>query len=343
MPRVRSSPVIPAPVTSSSPVSVEQTGSAAGPSPVTDEAQFGEVAAAAALNPLVPAALQRATWDRVLSLAETVATQGKVPLIVVDHRLSGLDDRPILRRGLERLVQANNVTPLRDLDVAFESGALKFLPGYTEQASDAWRLAHADLVRAYPGVFGEPGTRIPLDFMSFSVREANATAGLADLEAALKRRTGGRGRLVFAGAGSGAAEDFASVYSRPVEQGGAGLFNPDVRHGSPSPSAAADERAQVFARAYESRHVNEGPVPLDHDSRGKAGWIETLEAEVGAGGAEQVVVAFADDRLHNRIAAQAAGKLGERMLAIKVAAPGMSVSALESDAEYQTSTFSPNP
>lgn len=309
----------------------------------TDSAKFTGGVTAAGLNPLVPAELQKATWSRTLTLAETMAKQGKVPLIVIDHRLAGLDDRPIIRQGFQRLVNQGNVTELKDLDAAMKNGTLKFLPGYTEQASDAWRDAHPELVAKYPGVFGSEGSRINIGFMGISVREANANAGLQELEAALKLRTGGKGRLVFAGSGTGTAEDFRSVYARSKESGGGGLANPDVRFGAPNPSGAANERAQEFASAYEKKNPGDGEVPLDHDSRGKAGWIETLEREPGPGGEEQVVVAFADDRLHNRIAAQAAGKLGQNLIAIKVSAPGISVSPTGNSSENQVSTFSPNP
>lgn len=306
-----------------------------------DSAQFNGGVTAAGLNPLVPAALQKATWDRALTLAETMAKQGKVPLIVIDHRLSGLDDRPIIKKGFEKLVA--NIPELKNVDAALANGTLKFLPGYTEQASDAWRQAHPELMKKYPGVFGSPGTRLNIGFMSYPVSDANANAGLLELETALKMRTGGKGRLVFAGAGTGTADMFKSVYERSRESGGGGLKNVDIRFGSPSPSAAADARAGEFATAYEKKNPGDGEVPLDHDSRGKAGWIEALENEPGPGGAEQVVVAFADDRLHNRIAAQAASKLGQNMIAIRVAAPGISVAPSDAGSENQISTFHPNP
>jgi hypothetical protein len=304
-----------------------------------DGGDFNGGVTAAGLNPLVPAALQKATWDRTLKLAETMAKQGKNPLIVIDHRLTGLDDRPIIRKGFEALVESNDITELKDIDAALKNGTLKFLPGYTEQASDAWREAHPDLVKKYPGAFGSPGGRVPINFMGYSVRDANATAGLAELDAALKLRTGGKGRLVFAGSGTGQLDDFKSVYARPKDQGGGGLTNPDVRFGAPAPSAEANTRASEFASAYEKEHPTDGEVPLDHDSRGKAGWIETLEKE----DPNNVVVAFVDDRLHNRVAAQAAGKLGHNMIAIRAVAPGISVAASDTKNENQISTFSPNP
>jgi hypothetical protein len=308
-----------------------------------DGEAFTGAVTVAGLNPIVPAALQKETLERVLTLAERTAQQGKIPVVVIDHRLTGLDDRPIIKDGLQNLARVSGVTELFDVDAALKSGTLKSLPGYTEQASDAWRQAHPELMNKYPGVFGSPGTRINIDFMRHPVTLANATAGLSELEAALKVRTGGKGKLVFAGQGTGQRQDFVSVYTRAQEQGGAGLENPDVRFGGPPVSPEADARAEQFALEYEADHPQDGKVPLDFDSRAKAGWIETLEKEEGPNGEEVVVVAFADDRLHNRIAAQAASTLGENMLAIKAAAPGLSVSQSDAANPNQVSTFSPNP
>lgn len=308
----------------------------------TDATEFNGGVTAAGLNPLVPAALQKATWERALTLAETMAKQGKAPIILIDHRLTGLDDRPIIKAGLQELAKNNGVSELKDVDAALKNGTLKFLPGYTEQASDAWRAAHPELVKKYPGVFGSEGSRININFMGYPITQSNATAGLAELDAAIKLRTGGKGRIVMAGQGSGTLEQVKSIYSRPKEQGGAGLSNADVRFGAQTPSAEADAKAAQFAAAFEEAHPGES-VPLDHDSRAKAGWVETLEREKSPGGLEQVVVAFADDRLHNRIAGQAASKLGTNMIAIKVSAPGISVAGGDSGNANQISTFSPNP
>src|SRR4051812_16403374 len=52
----------------------------------------------AGLTPAVSPALQKATFERVFSLGKMLAGQGKVPVIVIDHRLTGLDDRPILKK-----------------------------------------------------------------------------------------------------------------------------------------------------------------------------------------------------------------------------------------------------
>src|SRR6185436_6174883 len=263
--------------------------------------------------------------------------------IVIDHRLTGMDDRPIIKAGMAELAQANNIPELKDVDAALKNGTIKFLPGYTEQASDHWRNEHKDLVAKYPNAFGAPGTRIPINFMGHSPREANAVDGLAELEARWKMETGGKGQIIFAGSGTGQKEDFVNVYSRPKTEGGGGLTNPDVRFGAPSPSPEADAKAQALADAYNARHPNEPPVRLDFDSRGKAGWIETIERETGPGGEEKVVAAFIDDRAHNRLGAEGAAKLGDRMLMVKSAAPGISFSQNDNDNPNLISTFKPNP
>ncbi|MBK7865183.1 MAG: hypothetical protein IPJ65_42620 [Archangiaceae bacterium] len=325
----------------SAPATVAQAPRAA-PAQRVDSGHFDGGVTAAGLNPLVPAGLQKATLERALTLAETLAQQGKVPLFVIDHRLTGLDDRPLIADGLQTLARRRGVSELFDVSAALSRGELKFLPGYTEQASDAWRHAHPKLMQKYPGAFGAEGTRIDIGFMEHPVRMANATAGLAELDAALKLRTGGRGRLVFAGSGTGTTADLLSVYTRSKAEGGAGLDAPDVRFGAPNPSPEADQRAQALAEAFEREHPGE-VVPLDRDSRGKAGWVEVLESERGPNGEEQVVVAFADDRLHNRIAVQAAGRLGTNLIAIRAAAPGISVSESDANNPNQVSTFSLNP
>ena len=294
------------------------------------------------LNPAVSPELQKATWENVFKLGRQLSEQGKVPVIMLDHRLTALDDRPIIRKGMEALAKSNNITELKDLDAAMANGTLKFLPGYTEQASDAWRDAHPDLVAKYPNAFGSPGSRIPINFMGYSVRESNATEGLLDLQARWKLETGGKGEIIFAGSGAGTRDDFAAVYSRPVAQGGGGISNPDVRFGAPNPSAEADAKAQRLVADFNAKHPNDEPVELDHDSRGKAGWIETIEKE-SVNGQPKVVAAFVDDRAHNRIAVEAAASLGTRMLAIKSDAPGISFSQLDNGNENQISTFKPNP
>lgn len=295
------------------------------------------------LNPAVAPDRQRQTFENLFRLGRELAAEGKVPVIVIDHRHTGLDDRPIVRAGLQDLARSANITELRDLDAALQNGTLKFLPGYTEQASDHWRAEHPELVAKYPGVFGAPGSRIPIGFMGKSPREANAVDGLAELEARWKMETGGKGQIIFAGSGSGSAEDFASVYRRPKSEGGAGLPNPDVRHGAPQPSAEANARAEQRVAAFNARHPNDPPVRLDHDSRGKAGWVETIERERGPNGEEVVVAAFIDDRAHNRIASAAASKLGDRMMQIKSASPGISFAQLDNDNANLISTFKPNP
>jgi hypothetical protein len=288
--------------------------------------------------------VQRATFERVFEQGRRIAADGKIPVIVVDHRLTGLDDRPIIKKGLEDFAQRNGVKELRDVNAALQDGTLKFLPGYTEQASDHWRAEHQELISKYPpGTFGAPGTRLDIRFMGYSAREANATAGLSELESEWKRATGGKGEIIFAGAGTGSAEDFASVYRRPVEQGGAGLQNPDVRHGSPQPSEAANTRASQLAAAYTAQHTSEPAVRLDQDSRGKAGWVETIERERGPAGEEKVVAAFIDDRAHNRIGVTGAATLGEQVIAIKSVAPGLSYSQNDNGNVNVISTFDPTP
>jgi hypothetical protein len=298
---------------------------------------------AAGLNPAVSPEQQRATFERIFRLGREQVSQGKIPVIFLDHRLTALDDRPITRKGFERLVRQHGVDELKNLDEAMANGTLKFLPGYTEQACDHWRQAHAELVAKYPKAFGAPGSRIEIGFMDFPVRESHAAQGLAALVARWKVETGGLGKVVFAGAGSGTQEDFEAVYSRPVAEGGGGIENPDVRFGRPAVSDEADQRAQAMVDAYNAAHPNEPKVELDRNSKGKAGWVETIERETGPNGAPQVVVAIIDDREHNRMAAQAASKLGDRMVAVKAVAPGLSHSQVGNDNPNAISTFTPNP
>jgi len=313
------------------------------PARPVDTQQFAPSVTAAGLNPAVSAERQKATFERVFKLGKLLVSQGKVPVIVIDHRLTAMDDRPIIKAGLQDLARRNNVTELLDVDAALANGTLKSLPGYTEQASDHWRAQHPELVAKYPQVFGGEGSRLNIGFMSHSPREANATAGLAELAQRWAVETGGKGQIVFAGSGTGTLADFVNVYSRPKAQGGAGLENPDVRFGAPSPSAAATARAQALVQTYNQQHQDEEPVRLDQDSAGKAGWIETIEGEQGPNGEEKVVAAFIDDRAHNRIGAEGAAKLGQNLIAIKADAPGLSFSQNDDANENQISTFSPNP
>lgn len=297
---------------------------------------------AAGLNPAVSPERQRQTFENVFKLGRELVAEGKVPVIVIDHRLTGMDDRPIIKAGLKELATANDISELKDVDAALKNGTLKFLPGYTEQASDHWRAEHQELVNKYPGAFGAPGTRIPINFMGHSPREANAVDGLAELQARWKLETGGKGQIIFAGSGTGSREDFVNVYSRPKSEGGAGLPDPDVRFGAPSPSAEATAKAEALVAAYNAKHGGEEPVRLDGDSRGKAGWIETIERE-NVDGQPKVVAAFIDDRAHNRFGAAGAGALGERMMMIKSAAPGISFAQTDNDNPNLISTFKPNP
>lgn len=294
------------------------------------------------LNPAVSPDRQRQTFENVFKLGRELVAQGKVPVIVIDHRLTGMDDRPIIKAGLKELADANNIPELKDVDAALKNGTLKFLPGYTEQASDHWRAEHKDLVEKYPNAFGGPGSRIPIGFMGHNPREANAVDGLSDLQARWAMETGGKGQIIFAGSGVGSKEDFVNVYSRPKSEGGGGLANPDVRFGAPSPSPEANAKAGAAVAAYNAKHPGEAPVRLDGDSSGKAGWIETIESE-SVDGAPKVVAAFIDDRAHNRIASQAASALGDRMMMIKSAAPGISFAQLDNDNANLISTFKPNP
>jgi hypothetical protein len=297
---------------------------------------------AAGLNPAVSPEQQRATFERLFQLGRERALLGESPVLVLDHRLTAIDDRPITRKGFEQLVRAHGVDELKNLDEAMANGTLKFLPGYTEQASDHWRQEHAELVQKYPAAFGAPGSRLDIDFMSFSVRDSHAAEGLATLVARWNVETMGRGKVIFAGAGTGTKEDFEAVYSRPVAEGGGGIANPDVRFGAPSvKDDDANNRAQAKVDAYNATHRNEPPVQLDRDSRGKAGWIETIEREPAPNGLPQVVVGFIDDRAHNRMAAQAAGKLGDRMITVRAVAPGLSFSQAEKDNPNAISTFKP--
>jgi hypothetical protein len=308
--------------------------------PVVSDPNRGGVTPAG-LNPAVSPAMQRATFERIFQLGRQLTSEGKVPVIVIDHRHTALDDRPIIRAGFEALVRRNNITELANLDTALNAGTLKFLPGYTEQASDHWRQAHPALVSKYPNAFGSSGQRMPIDFMGAPLSQARATDGLANLLARWKAETQGRGEVIFAGAGTGRIEDLRAIYSRPVSQGGAGINTPDVRFGSPSVSAAADARANQMVAQYNAANPG-APVVLDNDSRGKAGWVETIERE-SAGGRPKVVAAFIDDRAHNRFAAQAASQLGTRQIAVKAVAPGISFSQLDNSNQNQISTFTPAP
>lgn len=294
------------------------------------------------LHPDVSPALQKATFEKVFQLGRQLVKDGKVPVIVLDHRHTALDDRPIVRKGLANLAQSYNITELKDLDAAIENGTLKSLPGYTSEASDQWRQQHPELVKKYPAAFGSMGSRINLNFMGIPVSEAHATKGLSELAARWKLETEGKGEIIFAGAGTGSAQDFVNIYSKPINQGGAGMAKPDVRFGAPSPSNEADAKGQAAINAYNAAHPNEEPVVHDHDSRGKAGWVQTIEKE-SVNGQQRVVAAFIDDRAHNRLASQAAGVLGNRMLAIKAVAPGLSYSQNDNGNENQISTFSPSP
>ncbi len=308
------------------------------PPRVKDSGAFAAGVTSAGLHPDLSAERQKATFERIFALGKQVAAKGETPVIVIDHRLTGLDDRPIIKKGLQQLGQDANIDELKDVEASLANGTLKFLPGYTEQASDHWRDLHPELVAKYPDALGPRGSRLNINFMGFSSREANATAGLAELEARWKLETGGKGKIIFAGAGTGTAEDFASVYRRPKEEGGAGLENPDVRHGAPAPSPEATARAQKLLVEYTQSHPGEDPVGLDRDSSGKAGWIETIESE-----GTNTVVAFIDDRAHNRLGAIGAAKLGKEMIAVKSLAPGLSYSQNDNGTELAISTFSPNP
>jgi hypothetical protein len=295
------------------------------------------------LNPEVSASTQRATWQRVFAAGRAIVADNKIPVLVVDHRLTGLDDRPILKKGLAALAQLAGITELRDVDAALKNGTLKSLPGYTAEASDHWRSQHPALVAAYPNDLGQRGTRLNLGFMSHSPREANATAGLKELVATWTLETSGKGRVAFVGAGTGSAEDVKSVYERPIAEGGAGLKNVDARLGAPSVSATARARAQKLVDAYHAAHPGSPRVLLDHDSDGKAGFIEQIEAERGPNNEETVVAAFIDDRAHNRFGALGAAKRGRELIAVRAAGPGISVSQVEKDNPNLISTFHPQP
>jgi hypothetical protein len=299
----------------------------------------------------VPPALQKETIARIFRLAKAMSEQGKAPVVVIDHRQAGLDDYPIVRKAFEAFVKRHRIADLLDLEAALSNSTLKFLPGYTSQACDHWRLTHQKLTQKHPAAFGKPGTRIDMGFMSYAVVEANAAAGLLEFETQLKVQTNWTGQIVFCGAAtggtgasiSGSVEEFRSVYMRPREQGGGGLADPDVRFGAPEPSLAGWAAARKLAAAYAASHPQEPPLQLDDDTRAKAGWVETIEREQGADGREKVVIAFVDDRAHNRVGAQAASKLGARMLAVKAVPPGLSYSQADNYNENQISTFHPNP
>jgi hypothetical protein len=293
-----------------------------------------------ALNPAVTPAAQRTTWDKVFQLGKQVQAEGKLPVIVLDHRLSALDDSPIIKKGFAELV--SDVPALRDVDAALKNGTLLSLPGYTAEASDHWRDQHPALMAAHPDLFGPRGTRMNINFMGYPLTDANAMPGLAALAEKFAHETGGK--LIFAGQGTGSQAQALSVYTRSVDDGGAGLVNPDVRFGQAGRGidAASQRRAESMVAAYAKAHPNAEPVELDHDSVAKAEWIQQIERE-SVGGKQQVVVAFADDRAHNRFHAQAASSLGDRLIAIRTAAPGLSFSQADLDNPHITSTFDPNP
>lgn len=296
----------------------------------------------AVLNPAVDAATQRATWERTFALGRRLVSEGKVPVIFIDHRLTGLDDRPIIKAGLQELARASAIPELLDVDAALQNGTLKSLPGYTTEASDHWRDQHPQLVAAHAAL-SVRGERLPINFMGASPIAADATAGLSELVARWTLETGGAGEIVFGGSGTGTLDDFKSVYTRAKSKGGGGLVNPDVRFGAPSVSAAARARADVLARNYNAAHPNDAPVLLDHDSDGKAGFIELIERERGADNKPKIVAAFMDDRAHNRFAAKAASTLRDEMIDIKAVAPGLSFSQLDNANINQSSTFHPAP
>jgi hypothetical protein len=349
---------------------------------IIDSESFAPPAGTVAeMNPAVSVEMQHATYARIFALGKAIAEQGKIPVILIDHRLTGIDDRPLIIQGLKELAQRNNVPELLDPEAALKNRTLRSLPGYTAEACDDWRHNHPELVEKYPGVFGGPGSRIDRAFMSRPVRQANATAGLAQLEAAFKLATrtvledgapvssdddgvvtdpapsaargkagdaaGNRrvieGKLVFAGSGGGLLEDFIDVYTRDVSEGGAGLVNPDVRKGAPAPTAEANARAAELVAAYNEGHPAEPEVRLDPDSAGKAGWVITIETEKGPNGEEYVIVAVIDDRAHNRLAMQGAAKLGTNTIAAKSVLPQLSYSQNDNGNPNQISNFYPNP
>jgi hypothetical protein len=295
------------------------------------------------LNPEVSAAVQRATWQRVFDAGRAIVADNKIPVIVIDHRLTGLDDRPIIKKGLTALAQMRQMTELLDVDAALRDGTLKSLPGYTAEASDHWRDQHPALVAKYADVLGQRGTRLNLGFMSYSPRDANAAPGLKELIATWTLETSGKGRVAFVGAGSGTVQDMKSVYERAIVDGGAGLKNVDARLGSPAASGAAQTRAQALVDAYNAAHPNEAPVLLDNDSSGKAGFVEQIEQERGPNNEETVVAAFIDDRAHNRFGVLGAGKRGTDLVAVRAAAPGLSASQVDKDNPNLISTFHPLP
>ncbi|MBK7859146.1 MAG: hypothetical protein IPJ65_11105 [Archangiaceae bacterium] len=298
----------------------------------------------------VPAAIQKETIARIFKLGALIAEQKKLPVVMIDHRQAGLDEYPVVRKAFEAFVKKHAIAELADLDDALRQGTLKYLPGYTVQASDHWRLTHQQLFTKYGAAFGALGTRIDMGFLSYPVVEANATAGLHEFESRYKYETQGRGELVFCGAGNGqlgatvkgTTEELKSVYTRPKELGGGGLVDPDVRYGAPEPSDEAWERALDLALEYEETHPQEGRLELDGEARSKAGWVEQLERE-SRGGMEKVVIAVVDDREQNRVAARGAAKLGPRMLAVKAVPEGLSYSQADNYSENQLATFHPNP
>src|SRR3954447_8962840 len=56
-----------------------------------DSGEFRAGVTPAGLNPAIPPELQKATFERVFSLGRMLVEQGKVPVIVIDHRLTAMD------------------------------------------------------------------------------------------------------------------------------------------------------------------------------------------------------------------------------------------------------------
>jgi hypothetical protein len=288
------------------------------------------------LNPAVSAATQRATWKHVAERGRELTDAGKTAVIMIDHRLTGLDDRPIITKGLQALAQQEGITELLDVQAALQSGRLRSLPGYTAEASNHWRAQHPALVAKYPVLAGDD--RLPINFMGYGIGEAKAAAGLVELASMWSKHTDGTGVIVLVGQGTGSQADVEQVY----RTGGLGAHIDDGRveviFGGATVSTAADAAAERLAAAFNARHPNKPPIELDHDSTAKAGWMERLERT-----GNRVVAAFVDDRAHNLTAAQAASKSGERMIMIKSAAPGLSFSQIDQHQPLMTSTFDPNP
>jgi hypothetical protein len=95
--------------------------------------------------------------------------------------------------------------------------------------------------------------------------------------------------------------------------------------------------------AFNAAHPHEPPITHEFSSRGKAGWVEGIERERGPAHEEKLVTAFIDDRANNRIAAMAAGKLGQRMIVVKSVLPGTTYSQQDEGSRHVISTFDPNP